>query len=95
MCVIVSLSVVVIVGVVANVGVVVSVGVVVIVGVFLNVGVVVSVVVSVVMSCGADPCSTLGGGGGGYNSAFLPFFRDFEILGGYSGFAHFSSFNDF
>ena len=22
----------------------------------------------------------------GYNSAFLPFFRDFEILGGYSGF---------
>ena len=28
-----------------------------------------------------------GGGGGGYNSAFLPFFRDFEILGGYSGFA--------
>ena len=32
---------------------------------------------------------------GGYNSAFLPFFRDFEILGGYSGFADFSSFNDF
>ena len=31
----------------------------------------------------------------GYNSAFLPFFRDFEILGGYSGFADFSSFNDF
>ena len=31
----------------------------------------------------------------GYNSAFLPFFRDFEILGGYSGFAEFSSFNDF
>ena len=27
---------------------------------------------------GADPCSTLGG----YNSAFLTFFRDFEILGG-------------
>ena len=40
---------------------------------------------------GAEPCSTLGG----YNSAFLPFFRDFEILGGYSGFADFSSFNDF
>ena len=37
-----------------------------------------------------------GGGGGGYNSAFLPFFWDFEILGGgYSGFADFSSFNDF
>ena len=33
---------------------------------------------------------------GGYNSAFLPFFRDFEILGGgYSGFVDFSSFNDF
>ena len=33
---------------------------------------------------------------GGYNSAFLPFFRDFEILGGgYSGFVGFSSFNDF
>ena len=32
---------------------------------------------------------------GGYNSAFLPFFRDFEILGGHSGFAHFSSFNNF
>ena len=32
---------------------------------------------------------------GGYNSVFLPFFRDFEILGGYSGFADFSSFNDF
>ena len=32
---------------------------------------------------------------GGYNSAFLPFFRDFEILGRYSGFANFSSFNDF
>ena len=32
---------------------------------------------------------------GGYNSAFLPFFRDLEILGGYSGFADFSSFNDF
>ena len=32
---------------------------------------------------------------GGYNSAFLLFFRDFEILGGYSGFADFSSFNDF
>ena len=27
----------------------------------------------------------------GYNSAFLLFFRDFEILGGYSGFADFSS----
>ena len=32
---------------------------------------------------------------GGYNSAFLQFFRDFEILGGFSGFADFSSFNDF
>ena len=33
---------------------------------------------------------------GGNNSAFSPFFRDFEILGGgYSGFADFSSFNDF
>ena len=31
----------------------------------------------------------------GYNSAFLPFFWDFKILGGYSGFADFSSFNDF
>ena len=32
---------------------------------------------------------------GGYNSAFLPFFRDFEILGGILGFADFPSFNDF
>ena len=50
------------------------------------------------MLSGADPCSTLGGGGGGrggYNSAFLPFFRDFEILGGILGFANFPSFNDF
>ena len=46
-----------------------------------------------VRTSGADPYSTLGGGG--HNSAFLQFFRDFEILGGYSGFADFSSFNDF
>ena len=32
---------------------------------------------------------------GRYDSAFLPFFRNFEILGGYSGFADFTSFNNF
>ena len=32
---------------------------------------------------------------GGYNSAFLLFFRDFEILGGIFRFCRFSSFNDF
>ena len=31
----------------------------------------------------------------GHNSTFLPIFRDFEILGVYSGFADFSSFKDF
>ena len=29
---------------------------------------------------------------GGYKSAFLPFLRDFEILGGYSGFYRFFKF---
>ena len=47
-----------------------------------------------VAGSGADPCSTLGGGGG-----IIPhFYRFFGILkfwGGYSGFADFSSFNDF
>ena len=33
--------------------------------------------------------------GGGYNSAFLPIFRDFEILGVYSDFNYFPGFNDF
>ena len=43
-------------------------------------------VTKVCVISGAEPCSTLRGG---FNSVFLLIFRDFEILGVYSG------FNDF
>ena len=54
-----------------------------------------SVVRSVTRSSGADPCSIMGGGGGGYNLAFLPFFRILKFWGEYSGFFDFSSYKDF
>ena len=43
----------------------------------------------------AVPIRVQHGGGEGIIPHFDRFFRNFEILGGYSGFADFSSFNNF